>query len=93
MAALPGGPLPALLSRLNQNINALRSAIEGIWIDHRGSAETSHRVSEHLDTLSDNSDAIAELLVDLLARWVPENEIATRRLSPPPPCPHTSRSL
>ena len=24
--------------------------------------------------LSDNSDAIAELLVDLIARWTPENE-------------------
>lgn len=76
MAALPDDPTPALLSRLNQNINALGSAIEeiGIWIDQRGSAETSHRVNEHLETLSDNSDAIAELLVDLIARWMPEDK-------------------
>ena len=69
-------PNPALLSRLNQNINALGSAIEeiGIWIDQRSSAETSHRINEHLETLSDNSDAIAELLVDLIDRWTPEGE-------------------
>lgn len=76
MPDLPDDPTPALLSRLNQNINALGSAIEeiGLWIDQRGSAETSHRVNEHLEVLSDNSDAIAELLVDLIARWTPENE-------------------
>ena len=50
MAALPDDPTPALLSRLNQNINALGSAIEeiGIWIDQRGSTETYHRINEHL---------------------------------------------
>lgn len=76
MAALPDDPTPALLSRLNQNINALGSAIEeiGIWIDQRGSTETYHRINEHLETLSENSDAIAELLVDLIARWVPESD-------------------
>ncbi|MNJ58119.1 hypothetical protein D3C77_537400 [compost metagenome] len=75
MAALPDDPTPALLSRLNQNINALGSAIEeiGIWIDQRGSTETYQRVSEHLEVLSENSDAIAELLVDLIARWKPED--------------------
>ena len=76
MAALPDDPTPALLSRLNQNINALGSAIEeiGIWIDQRGSTETFHRINEHLETLSENSDAIAELLVDLIVRWVPESD-------------------
>lgn len=76
MPDLPDDPTPALLSRLNQNINALGSAIEeiGIWIDQRGSTEISHRVNEHLEVLSDNSDAIAELLVDLIARWTPEGE-------------------
>ena len=59
MAALPDDPTPTLLSRLNQNINTLGSAIEeiGIWIDQRGSAETSHRINEHLETLPDNSNA------------------------------------
>lgn len=74
MAALPDDPTPALLSRLNQNVNALGSAIEeiGIWIDQRGSTETYHRINEHLEVLLENSDAIAELLVDLIARWKPE---------------------
>jgi len=76
MANLPDDPTPALLSRLNQNINALGAAIEeiGIWIDQRGSTETCHRVNEHLEVLSENSDAIAELLVDLIARWKPEEQ-------------------
>ncbi len=76
MAALPDDPTPALLSRLNKNINALGSAIEeiGIWIDQRGSTDVYERVSEHLEVLQDNSDAIAELLVDLIARWKPEEQ-------------------
>ncbi|MNJ37616.1 hypothetical protein D3C77_324450 [compost metagenome] len=75
MSDLPDDPTPALLSRLNQNINALGSAIEeiGIWIDQRGSTETYDRINEHLEVLIDNSDAIAELLVDLIARWKPED--------------------
>lgn len=74
MSDIPDDPTPALLSRLNQNINALGSAIEeiGIWIDQRGSTETYHRINEHLEVLLENSDAIAELLVDLIARWKPE---------------------
>lgn len=74
MANLPDDPTPALLSRLNQNINALGAAIEeiGIWIDQRGSTDVYERVSEHLEVLQDNSDAIVELLVDLIARWKPE---------------------
>lgn len=77
MAALPDDPTPALLSRLNQNINALGSAIEeiGIWIDQTGSTDVQHRINEHLEVLSGNSDAIAELLVDLIARWIPEDDI------------------
>ena len=76
MTDLPDDPTPALLSRLNQNINALGAAIEeiGIWIDQRGSIDTSERISEHLEVLSDNSDAIAELLVDLIARWKPDGQ-------------------
>ncbi|MGJ5809063.1 hypothetical protein [Pseudomonas aeruginosa] len=36
-------PLPALLYRLNQNINAIGSAVEelAIWVEQRGSTETS----------------------------------------------------
>lgn len=77
MAALPDDPTPALLSRLNQNINALGSAIEeiGIWIDQRGSTETCHRINGQLETLSENNNAIAELLADLIVRWVPESNV------------------
>ncbi|MFV3383274.1 hypothetical protein [Pseudomonas sp. NY15354] len=78
MSVLPDDPVPALLSRLNQNVIALGAAIEEIstWIDQRGATEVNDRVSEHLEILTDNSDAIAELLVDLIARWKPEEQVA-----------------
>ena len=74
---LPDDPTPALLYRLNQNIMALGCAIEeiGIWIDQRGSTDVSSRITDHLEVLSTNSDAIAELMADLLVRWKPEDEI------------------
>lgn len=73
---MPDDPTPALLHRLNQNIMALGCAIEeiSIWIDQRGSTDTYVRVSEHLEVLADNSDAIAELMADLVARWKPQEE-------------------
>ena len=73
---IPDDPTPALLTRLNQNIMALGCAIEeiGIWIDQRGSTEVTSRIKEHLGVLENNSDAIAELLVDLIGRWKPEEE-------------------
>jgi len=74
--SLPDDPTPALLNRLNQNIMALGCAIEeiSIWIDQRGSTDTYDRVNEHLEVLADNSDAIAELMADLIARCKPEEE-------------------
>jgi len=74
--SLPDDPTPALLNRLNQNIMALGCAIEeiSIWIDQRGSTDTYDRVNEHLEVLADNSDAIAELMADLIARWKPQEE-------------------
>jgi hypothetical protein len=74
---LPDDPIPALISRLNQNIMALGCAIEkiGIWIDQRGSTAVSNQINEQLEVLENNSEAIAELLVDLIARWKPEEEI------------------
>ena len=73
---MPDDPTPALLNRLNQNIMALGCAIEeiSIWIDQRGSTDTYDRVNEHLEVLADNSDAIAELMADLIARWKPQEE-------------------
>ncbi|GLO05633.1 hypothetical protein LU640_25580 [Pseudomonas monteilii] len=73
MTDLPNDPTAALLFRLNQNINALGAAIEeaGIWLDQRGATEVYERISEHLEVLVDNSEAIAELLADLIARQKP----------------------
>ncbi|AXM98013.1 hypothetical protein ACU5P1_04675 [Pseudomonas plecoglossicida] len=73
---MPDDPTHALLYRLNQNIMALGCAIEEIstWIDQRGSTDTYERVSEHLEILEDNSDAITELMSELLARWRPDEE-------------------
>ncbi|MBO9552192.1 hypothetical protein [Pseudomonas sp.] len=74
MTNLPDDPTAALLLRLNQNINALGAAIEevGAWLDQRGATESYERISEHLEVLVDNSDAIAELMADLIARQAPE---------------------
>ncbi len=72
MNGLHDDPTPAIFIRLNQNIHVLDAAIEEIeiWIDKLDSTETYLRVSKHLETLADKSDAIAESLVDLIARWV-----------------------
>lgn len=74
MADLPDDPTAALLYRLNQNINALGAAVKevGIWLDQRGATEAYDRINEHLAVLLGNSDAIAELLADLIARQKPE---------------------
>lgn len=74
--SLPHDPTPALLGRLNQNITALGRAIEEIrtWLDQHGSTAVSERINEQLMVLDDNSDTIAELLVDLISRWKPEEE-------------------
>lgn len=63
-------PLPALLYRLNQNINAVGAAVEelAIWVEQRGSTETSGAVKAHLEVLIQNSDVIAEAMVELIAR-------------------------
>lgn len=63
-------PLPALLYRLNQNINAVGAAVEelAIWVEQRGSTETSAAVKAQLDVLIENSDFIAEALAELIER-------------------------
>jgi predicted Zn-dependent peptidase len=35
----------------------------------------SERITDHLKVLADNTDVIAELMADLVARWKPEEEI------------------
>ncbi|MEF2196429.1 hypothetical protein [Pseudomonas aeruginosa] len=63
-------PLPALLYRLNLNINAIGSAVEelAIWVEQRGSIETSDAVKLHLETLIENADFIADTLAELTAQ-------------------------
>ena len=63
-------PPPALLYRLNQNINAIGAAVEelAVWVDQRGSTDTSGAVKHHLETLIENSDFITGALVELIAR-------------------------
>ncbi len=63
-------PLPALLYRLNLNINAIGSAVEelAIWVEQRGSTETADVVKLHLETLIENADFISEALVELIAQ-------------------------
>lgn len=63
-------PLPALLYRLNQNINAVGAAVEelAIWVEQRGSTETSLAVKSQLDVLVENSDFIAEALAEMMDR-------------------------
>ncbi|HBO7420464.1 hypothetical protein [Pseudomonas aeruginosa] len=67
---MPKPPLPALLYRLNLNINAIGSAVEelAIWVEQRGSTETSDSVKLHLETLIENANFIAEALVELTAQ-------------------------
>ncbi|PAT51853.1 hypothetical protein [Pseudomonas aeruginosa] len=61
---------PRPLYRLNLKINAIGSAVEklAIWVEQRGSTEASDSVKVHLETLIENTDFIAEALVDLTAQ-------------------------
>ncbi|WPN56142.1 hypothetical protein [Pseudomonas sp. P9_31] len=74
---MPDDPVPALLDRINQNITALGCAIDeiGRWIDKSGATDVSGRITDHLQVLTNNTDAIAELMADLITRWTPEEEI------------------
>jgi hypothetical protein len=74
---MPNDPTPALLERFNQNITALGCAIDeiGIWIAKSGATDVSGRIADHLKVLEGNTDAIAKLMTDLIARWRSEEEI------------------
>jgi len=70
-------PTQPLILRLNQNINAIASAVEeiGIWIDQRGSNDVYARVQRQLEVLHENSDFIAEAMADLIVRCAPEEDV------------------
>ncbi|MCO6057338.1 hypothetical protein NG726_11720 [Pseudomonas sp. MOB-449] len=61
--------LPALLHRMHMNQLALGAAVEelAIWVEQRGSTETSEEVHQHLDILQANADFIGEAIVALMA--------------------------
>ncbi|WP_438865693.1 hypothetical protein, partial [Pseudomonas amygdali] len=62
--------LITLLYRLNENSNAIASAVEeiGHWIDQRGSTEVSGRIEQYLNVLEENSEMVAECFAELLIR-------------------------
>ncbi|WP_256577138.1 hypothetical protein [Pseudomonas sp. C9] len=59
------------------DIMAPGSGIEviGIWIDQRGSTNTSDRVISHLQVPKASTDAIIGLMADLVARCKPEEKV------------------
>ncbi|RMV74737.1 hypothetical protein ALP05_01761 [Pseudomonas caricapapayae] len=67
---MPSDPMIVLLYRLNENSNAIASAVEeiGQWIDQRGSTDVSGRVEQYLGVLEENSEMVAECLAELLFR-------------------------
>ncbi|KAA8692143.1 hypothetical protein [Pseudomonas caricapapayae] len=67
---MPSDPMIALLYRLNENSNAIASAVEEIsqWIDQRGSTDVSGRVEQYLGVLEENSEMVAECFAELLFR-------------------------
>ena len=66
--SLPDNPTAALLFRFNQNVNALGSAVDEIriWIEQRGSTETSASIRSYLSILEANADSIAEGMGDVI---------------------------
>ncbi|MCY1278371.1 hypothetical protein D9M68_318510 [compost metagenome] len=60
--------LPAILHRMHLNQLMLGAAIEelALWIEQRGSTETSEAVHHHLDTLQANADFIGEGIMALM---------------------------
>ncbi|MGQ3820326.1 hypothetical protein [Pseudomonas alliivorans] len=67
---MPSDPMIVLLYRLNENSNAIASAVEeiGQWIDQRGSTDVSGRVEQYLGVLEENSEMVTECLAELLFR-------------------------
>lgn len=63
-------PLPTLIFRLNQNINAIAVAVDelAMWVDQQGSTKTSDVILKQLDVLDANADIIAEMLAALIAK-------------------------
>lgn len=75
--SVPDDPTPALLASLDQNINALRAAMEEvrIWLDERGAVDAADSIASHLQIIEDNTDGITAGMADLAARWKPESEV------------------
>ncbi|MGF6401549.1 hypothetical protein ABH905_005215 [Pseudomonas frederiksbergensis] len=65
--------LHTLLYQLNQNVLSLSRATDAIgdWIGNTGSTSTSTKISEHLDMVERNSEAIANAMADLAISRTP----------------------
>lgn len=65
--------LHSLLYQLNQNVIALSRTTDAIgdWIGNTGPTSTSTKISEHLDMVERNSDAIANAMADLVISGTP----------------------
>ncbi|MFS2123290.1 hypothetical protein [Pseudomonas sp. Pseusp97] len=63
-------PLPSLVCRINQNINATNAAIRELaaWAEASGSPETAQSVRRHLTVLEANAQPISEALAEWIAR-------------------------
>lgn len=63
-------PLPSLVCRINQNINATSAAIRELaaWAEASGSPETAQAVRHHLMVLEANAQPISEALAEWIAR-------------------------
>ncbi|MFV3332978.1 hypothetical protein ACNFIA_18715 [Pseudomonas sp. NY15437] len=63
-------PLPSLVCRINQNINATRAAIQELaaWAEASGAPDTCEAVQRHLRVLEANTQPISEALAELIAR-------------------------
>lgn len=74
---MPDDPTPALLASLNQNINALRAAMDEVrmWLDDRGAVDEADNIAGHLQVIDDNADSISVGMADLVARWKPEDQV------------------
>lgn len=75
--SVPDDPTPALLASLNQNINALRAAMDEVrlWLDERGAVDAADNIASHLQIIEDNTDSISAGMADLVARWKPEDQV------------------
>lgn len=75
--SVPDDPTPALITALNQNINALRAALDEVrlWLHERDAVDVADNIASHLQIIEDNTDSVSVGMADLVARWKPEDPV------------------